>query len=375
MNNKSDFIIIGGGVIGCATAYYLALKGAGSITVLEEHEIGFGGSARNGGGVRQSARDTRELPLAMYAVKNFWPTLSEELGVDVEYCCKGNLRLGMNENHLAILQELVDNSTANGLDVRMISPQEAKEICPYISDEIAGASWCPTDGHANPLKTTLAFYKRARELGVRFILGEKVLEIKKYRGQARYVVTSQNTYETDMIILTAGFESRAIANTVGIDIPMEKEFTEMTVTEAYPHLFDQMIGTAMSDFYGHQSAHGSFVFGGSSGLEPYDSKYPTTITHSITAPSLSRAIIKYFPVLRNLKIIRTWSGWIDMCADHVAVLSGVNEVPGLVLGCAFTGHGFGIAPIAGALLSEIALGEDTTLPIEAFRYDRFRAKN
>ena len=81
---EADVIIIGGGIMGCATAYRLAKRGV-DVLVLEKKEIGNGGSCRNAGGVRQSARDPKELPLAMYAVQNIWPQLSEELGVDVEY--------------------------------------------------------------------------------------------------------------------------------------------------------------------------------------------------------------------------------------------------------------------------------------------------
>ena len=88
-----DVIIIGGGIVGSAAAYYLCRQGIKPL-VLERKCMGDGGSSRNAGGVRQSARDVRELPLAMYAVRHIWPTLTEELGVDIEYEQKGNLRLG-----------------------------------------------------------------------------------------------------------------------------------------------------------------------------------------------------------------------------------------------------------------------------------------
>jgi len=169
MKNYADVIIIGSGVIGNAAAYYLAKKGY-SVIVLEKSEnIGDGGSSRNGGGVRQSGRDKRELPLAMYGIKNLWPTLSEELGMDVEYYQEGNLRLGKTDAHITVLTGLTKSAIDCGLDVKMISGDEARQICPYLSEAVNGASWCSTDGHANPLLTTLAFYRKARELGVRFI--------------------------------------------------------------------------------------------------------------------------------------------------------------------------------------------------------------
>lgn len=215
MSNHADVIIIGGGIIGNSAAYYLAKKGLSVIVLEKSNHMGNGGSSRNGGGVRQSGRDKRELPLAMYGVKNLWPTLSEELEMDVEYYQEGNLRLGKTGGHIS-------------------------------------ASWCPTDGrHANPMLATLAYYRKARQLGVRFITGEEVTGIRKIRGKARTVVTADNCYEGDTIILAAGFESRSIAATVGIDVPMTQALLEVLVTEAQPSMFYQMLGTAAADFYGH----------------------------------------------------------------------------------------------------------------------------
>lgn len=371
---KPDVIIVGGGVISCAIAYYLS-KMAVKVLVLEKDEIGKGGSSRNGGGVRQSARDPRELPLAMYGIQNLWPGLSEELGVDVEYHKEGNLRFGKTEAHAKILERIVNQCREAGLELRMIDNKEAKEICPYVSDEITVASYCPTDGHANPMKTTLAFYKRARELGATFITGEAVQSVLLCKGKVSGVKTDKNNvYEAPAVILAAGMDSRPIASTVGIDLPMKKMLLEALITEAQPKLFPQMIGTAAADFYGHQTDHGSFVFGGSTGLEPFASEEDEAITRSITAPYICRAILGYFPYLKQVNIIRTWSGFVDEMADHVPVISKVDEVPGLVLACGFSGHGFGISPTVGKLVSEMIVNGKPSISLDALRYDRFKAK-
>lgn len=316
MSECSDVIIIGGGVIGCAAAYYLRKSGV-SVTVLEKSpHIGNGGSGRNGGGVRQSGRDVRELPLAMYAVEHMWPFLSEELGVNVEYHKEGNLRLGKTEKHLEILQGLTDRAAACGLGVSMLTRDEVREINPYLSEEVIGASWCPTDGHANPLKTTLGYYKKAREAGARFITEENVLAIRKIKGRARQVVTERTVYEGEHIILAAGYESRAIAGTVGIDIPMSHVLIEALVTEAQPPMFAQMLGTADADFYGHQTEHGSFVFGGDSGFEAVNKDNGHMVTSSITASCTCRGILKYIPKLAHAKIVRTWAGY-ELSLIHI----------------------------------------------------------
>ena len=129
MKKTADVIIIGGGINGCATAYYLAKRGIKDVLVLEaDDSIGHGGSSRNGGGVRQSGRDVRELPYAMYAVNNMWPTLSEELGVDVEYYQRGNLRLGKTEAHLKKLETLASNARSVGLDMQLTAKKSKKSV-------------------------------------------------------------------------------------------------------------------------------------------------------------------------------------------------------------------------------------------------------
>lgn len=376
MKNIADVIIIGGGVVGCAAAYYLAKRGIKDVIVLEaDKSIGHGGSSRNGGGVRQSGRDVRELPYAMYAVNNMWPTLSEELGVDVEYYQKGNLRLGKTEAHMKKLNELASNARALGLNMEVVDGKTVKEICPYLSDEIIGASWCPTDGHANPMLTTLAYYKRSVEMGVRYFTEAKVKELKKYKGKVRKVILeSGEEFEAETIIVAAGYESRYITRTVGIDIPMTRYFEEALVTEMQPHMFDIMLGTADADFYGHQAQHGSFVFGSESGLEEATDMCPSVNrTNSLTLSAGCRAIIGYIPLLADAKIVRTWGGWLDDCYDGVPVISKVDEAPGLIIACGFTGHGFGTAPSVGLMLSQMVAGEDTVVDISALRYDRFKS--
>ena len=375
MSNTAEVIVIGGGVIGNACAYYLVQRGLSVIVLEGSDHIGNGGSSRNGGGGRQSGRDVRELPLVMYGIKNLWPHLSEELGVDCEYHQDGNLRLGKNEKHKQILTNLANNARGCGLDVRMIDGEEVRQINPYLSDEVTCASWCPTDGHANPLTTTLGYYKAARNLGARFISGEKVTELKLVKGRVRKVLTaSGNVYEGENVIVAAGFDSRPILGSVGVDVPMTRSLLECLVTEAEPHMFDQMLGTAEADFYGHQTKHGSFVFGGSSGLEPFNKDNGTPVSSSKTAPCICRGIMKYFPDLANAKIVRTWGGWSDKSADGVAVVGAIDEVPGLYTSCGMSGHGFGIAPAVGHQLAQLIATGTTDVDLSTLRYDRFKAK-
>lgn len=372
MNKQAEVLIVGGGIVGSSIAYYLCKKGLRPL-VLEAVQIGHGGSSRNGGGVRQSARDPRELPLMMYGVQNIWPTLSDELGVDTEYTQKGNLRLGKTPAHIEKLTALTNRCTAAGLEMRMLSQEQAKAVNPYLSEEVIGASWCATDGHANPMTTTLGFYRAARRLGAQFITGEEAAEIRVEKGRAARVITKLgNSYSAPSIVIAAGFESRALFDTVGIDLPMGKILDECLVTESAPPMFEQMLGTADADFYGHQSQHhGSFVFGGDDGFLDYTYTQPSTANTSTVSPVICRGVMRYFPVLSRLKIVRSWGGWLDMTTDGVPVLGAVDEIPGLFAACGFNGHGFGLGPAAGYEMAELIATGKTGIDLSALRYSRF----
>ncbi|WP_435235311.1 NAD(P)/FAD-dependent oxidoreductase [Psychromonas sp. PT13] len=375
MKKSADVIIIGGGIIGCSTAYYLAKKGKSVIVLEKSKVIGYGGSSRNGGGVRQSGRDKRELPLAMHGVQNLWPNLSEELGTNVEYYQHGNLRLGKTDAHLDILKGLTATAVAQGLDVKMISGEEVREICPHLSDEVIGASWCPSDGHANPLQATLAFHNAARQLGVCFLTEQNVLSLKMVSGELRQVITTDGMFEADKIVLTAGLESRPISQSVGVDVPMAKVALDTLITDAQPPMFYQMLGTAMADFYGHQTTHGSFVFGGGNALDPKLISSTADQTPIEATADTCRGILGYIPALKHAKVVRSWVGVIDWCEDKVPVLSNVENVPGLILGCGLSGHGFGISPSVGTVLAELANDETPSIDISGLGYERFAGRS
>jgi sarcosine oxidase subunit beta len=257
----------------------------------------------------------------------------------------------------------------------MVDGDTVRQINPYLSNEVVGASWCETDGHANPMVATLAFYRAARKLGARFITGETILRVETVKGRARKVVTAaNNVYEAETVIIAAGFESRPILNSLGLDVPMTRTLLEALVTEAQPKMFEQMLGTAQADFYGHQSTHGSFVFGGSSGIDSFTSEHSSPVSSGITAPCVCRGIIKYIPRLAEAKIVRAWAGWIDECADHVPVIDFAEEIPGVIVACGFSGHGFGVSPAVGKTLAELVTEGKAEIDISGLRYGRFKAK-
>ncbi len=374
MSKTADIVIIGGGVMGCATAYYLAKEGLKAV-VIEKSDIGSEASGSNGGGVRQSARNLKEMPLAMESIR-MYESLHEELGMDVEYVQQGNLRLCTNDEELDAMRKSVENQKAMGLHLEMLDRSQLLEINPYVGDKIIGASFCPTDGHVNPFLVTYGFYKKAQELGAWFYTNEEVKEIRLQKGRVTAVITDKQVIETDLVMNAAGIAGRRIANMVGLDLPMKSVFSEALITEQFPPLFPQMIGHAKGVFYGRQTGHGSFFWGGFVGTEDYlyqkeQAGHSGKPLFHFIGPSIANSIIDFFPVLKNMNVIRMWSGLIAAMSDSIPVLGLTSEVPGFIFCTGFSGHGFGIGPVVGKLMSELILDCNPSIPIHDFCYERF----
>lgn len=368
MPNTADVVIVGGGVMGCAIAYNLAREGLKPV-VVEKSDIGGEASGSNGGGVRQSARNLKEMPLAKESIR-MYGHLHEELGMDVEYVREGNLRLCTNGEELEAMRMSVENQKAAGLELELLDRQQVLEINPYASEKVIGASYCHTDGHVNPLLVTYGFFKKAKNLGTQFYTHEEVMDIRLQKGKVTAVITNKQVFETDLVVNAAGVAGRKVANMVGLDLPMKPVFSEALITEPYPPLFKQMVGHAKGLFYGRQTVHGSFFWGGFVGTEEFIHREGKPLFHFI-GPAISRMVIDYFPILKDLHVIRTWSGLIAQMSDAIPVLGLTKEVPGFVFATGFSGHGFGLAPVIGHLISELIMDCDVSIPIQDFCYARF----
>ncbi len=369
MADTAEVVIIGGGIMGCSLAYNLAREGLKAV-VIEKSDIGGEASGSNGGGVRQSARKPEELPLAMASIQ-LYGQLHEELGLDVEYVRQGNLRLCIDDGDIANMSQAVANQKALGLELEMLDAKQVKEINPWVSDMVIGASFCPTDGHANPFLVTYGFMRKAKELGAVFRTHEEVKDIRLQKGRVSAVITDKGVIETDLVVNAAGVAGRAIANMVGLDLPMRPIYSEALITEPYPKMFPQMVGTAKSTFYGRQVPHGPFFWGGFTGSEEFIYRGGKPLYYGVGS-RISQMVLEFFPALKDVHVIRTWSGIIAQMSDGIPVLGLTDEVPGFVFCTGFSGHGFGLGPIIGKLMCELIMDCQVSIAINNFCFGRFQ---
>ncbi len=371
----AEVVIIGGGISGTAAAYELSRRGA-RVTLLERNGLAEMASGRTLAGVRQSGRHPAELPLAIPAVRR-WQHLSDELEADVEYRQQGNLRLARTLDEVPIIAGIVRDQRAQGLKLEYLDGSRAvREVAPAIAESVLAASFCATDGHANPVATVEAFAAAARRHGATIATDVAVTAINVTGGRVTGVTTPNESIAADAVIVTAGVHTGRLCAPLDINLPIAVRRVGVVQTAPLPPLLAQVLGVASADFAGRQEVTGRFRFTGGGELWPHElgeneaTDEPMQPRVADIAASLARAVA-VVPALAEARISRVWGGLLDMTPDALPIIERVRAVEGLVVAAGFSGHGFCLGPVTGEIVSDLALGRETAYPIGPFRLARF----
>jgi len=377
VTGTTEVVVIGGGISGTATAYELARAGA-KVTLLEQGSLASMASGWTLGGVRQSGRHPAELPLASAAVAR-WEQLGEELGADVEYRREGNLRLARSPEEVPVIQTIVAEQPNLGLDLRFLPDNAAvREIAPAIAESVLAASYCPTDGHANPITTVRAMAGAAARHGATLRTETVVTTIDASGGRVRGVRTRGGDIAADVVVVAAGVYSARLCAPLGLDLPIQVSRVAVVQTVPLPPLIQQVLGTAGADFAGRQEVGGRFRLTGGGRPWPHQlddlahGDDPVLPPAEDVIAALTRGI-EVLPALGDARVARVWGGLLDMTPDALPIIERVPELDGLVIAGGFSGHGFCLGPVTGQIVRDLVLEGTTAFPIRPFRLDRFTA--
>jgi len=371
MKSKAEVVIIGGGVTGCGVAYNLAKKGLTDVVLVEKNYLASGATGRCGGGIRQQFTTEWNIKLAMESVKKF-EKMNEELGIDIEYEQGGYLIIAVDENEVKEFKKNVKLQNKLGLDSKFISPSEAKEIVPYLNEEdILGATFCQSDGHAYPFRVVEGYAKRAEEMGVEINRFTEVKSIKKENGEIKSVMTNRGEIKTNIVVNAAGGYSREIGKMVGVKMPNKPFRHEILATERYKHILDPMIISFKYGIYFSQQRHGEIVGGIGDPDEPssYNTKSSLKFVERFTS-----VLGKILPAFKNLNIVRQWAGFYDVTPDAQPILGYTEGVDTLIQANGYSGHGFMVAPKVTELIAELIVDGKTSLPIDELNLKRFEGE-
>jgi len=378
----TEIVVVGAGISGAATAFELASSGV-SVTLIDR----FGPAAMASGwtlaGVRASGRHPAELPLAQAAIAD-WEQLAERLGAPTHYVQRGNLRLARSQAHLDSLAAMVAVQRSAGLDVRLLDAAGLRALAPAVAADLHGASYCPTDGHADPTATVAAFCAAAERAGATLCFGEGVVALETAAGRITGVRTERRSITCGGVVLATGVMGNELLSPLGMAVPMVPRAVTAVRTAPVAPVLDQVIGVADASCAGRQEIDGRFRFTGSGrpwtgGIAFADGEVregrragPRLRPKVGDVAALAGLFGALVPPALDAPLDDCWVGLIDSTPDALPVIERVGP-DGLVLVMGFSGHGFCLGPVTGRICASLARGETPNLPLEPFRLGRLSA--
>ena len=368
----ADVIIVGGGFMGAAAAFFLRKRGV-SVILLERGLIGQQASGVNFGNVRRQGRAIEQLPLANRS-REIWLKLKELIGEDVELLLSGHLRIGYRPEHAERLEKYAKDAQPYGLGLEMMSAKAVHERFPYLGPEVSAGCYAPYDGHANPRLAAPAFGRAAVREGAQVFENTEIVNVEKDGEDFRVSAADGRTFRAPAVLITAGAWGDRISAKFGEPVPMIVKGPQMCVTEPVPYAIAPTIGLATDIpeevVYFRQVARGNIVIGGG-GHEPVDMENRRAyVNPRRTLMTLAQAP-RVIPAFRHLSIIRVWSGIEGYMEDSRPVMGPSARVPGLYYAFGFSGHGFQLGPGVGDVMAELIHTGATTTPIEHYHIGRF----
>jgi sarcosine oxidase subunit beta len=373
-------VVIGGGIVGLASAHALAERGA-EVIVCEKGSLGDGSTSRALGGIRTqfSTPVNVELSLASLPV---WESFEERFGVDIAYRQTGYLFLARIEESAGLLEEQVAMQREHGADTQLLTSEECAEVCGGVKESVVKrGTYNPRDGFADPYLALQGYADAVREQGVDVRTKTAVTDVRVENGEVTGVevdgadAASDGAIDADAVVNAAGPWASRIAALAGLDIPVEPHRRqalvvdpETPVPESDPLTIDLETGSHF-----RPEREGAAIVGGYFADQPEQSdpdRYSEAYDVEWAMECLERASVycDYFGEETELK--RGWAGLYAVTPDHHPIIE--ESIPGFVQAVGFSGHGFQHSPATGQIVAELLLdGEASTVDVDALSSDRF----
>jgi sarcosine oxidase subunit beta len=370
MMKDASVVIIGGGISGCGIAYYLAKKGV-DVVVCEKNYLGSGATGSCGAGIRQQWSTKENAELAIKSVKIF-ENLSDELGIDIEFIQGGYLIINHSEEDEVQAKKNVAMQKALGLDVSLVDTREILSIAPVLDIKgmhAVSATFCPSDGHANPFVTTFAYANAARNYGASILTHTTVIGIDVKNNRISKVHTNKGNINTSVVVNAAGVWSKDIVSMVDIDIPNVAFRKEVLVTERLKPVFQTMVISFRDGIYFSQQPEGNIV--GGIPIPEERSGFYTMPTFDFLR-HMSQTLTRYVPALKYINMLRHWTGFYDVTPDARPILGEDPTLSGFFHCHGFSGHGFMLAPMVCKLIADSITDQRRSIVLDRLSIDRFK---
>jgi glycine/D-amino acid oxidase-like deaminating enzyme len=414
---SADVVIIGAGIIGITTAWFLAKQGI-KVLVCDKGRVAGEQSSRNWGWIRQQGRDEAELPIMMESMA-LWENLSNDIGVDIGFKREGSLYLCESEAELAHHDHFLSFSKQYGLDSSRLNSKEIKSLLTGSQGRWRHAVHTPSDARAEPSLTVPAIAEACFRQGVIIKEACAVRQLSTTNGHVDGVYTEYGLVKCSTVLCCGGAWSSDLLYQNGLDLPQLSVKASVARTEKSPLIFNgnaagsglafrrRMDGgytIAMTDFLEVFPTAQSFrQFGaflpllrvahkklkirmGTDWKERFLSPRKWTkdditifeknrvlnpVPSNYSLQRMKKVLNDRLPELSNIAIIQSWAGVIDTTPDAVPVMDRSEAIKGLFIATGFSGHGFGIGPAAGKIMAALIQGNDSGHDLSRFRFSRF----
>ena len=363
----ADIAIIGAGVSGLASAYYLAKAGL-DVVVVDKGLAGGEASGRNGGMIGERTDDPPVIPIAVESI-NLWKTLDQELGYPTEFTHQGRIQVAVTEEEMNDLFTERDVASRQGITMELIDPEHVQDLIPGISPRVLGGAFFPNGGHANPQRSVQAFAWAFQDLGGRLYQNTAVTGFKLGNGRVAAVETTAGDIAAGIVISAAGPQTAILAEMVGVHVPVAPARVEILATAPIEPLFD--IALVGNGLYGRQAVRGNLLFGG--GPHEWADVDLTSDPNKTNTPlirNIGRRLAEILPAVADVPMLRTWAGIVEQAPDYIPIIDFLPD-PSNYLVVTASAHGFGICPATGKAVSELILNGESSIDISAFTLSRF----
>lgn len=369
-----DVVIIGGGLHGLATAYYLARHhGLTDVAVLERRYIGCGGAGRNTAIVRANQRTQENLPLYKEGLE-LWPQITQELNFNLMFHNCGNLNLAHSEAALKALRLQVASAQFQGVDIHLVDRQECGELVPAldISDRprypVYGGMYHPSGGIVRHDAVVWGLARGAAARGVQIHQNTEVTGLEVKNGRVTGVRTRQGTIHSPRVLNSAGAYAAPLTyHLLGQRLPVSVLTIQAMVSQPLKPLLHHVVSSGAYHVYANQTLKGEIATGAH--MDPWPN-----YTNQVSADYFkhqAEAITELLPCLKGVKFMRYWAGLADMTPDMAPIISGHQPVEGYYLNCGWGYFGFKSSVVTGKYLAEYIARNECPAILRPFSPERF----